>query len=241
MTTNVFFNNYDSHSEKQLIEDLIIESIKMYGIDLYYCPRLLNDVDTTFNEDESSIYNTAYLIEMYIKNVEGFEGEGDFLSKFNIQIRDEITFTVARRIYNNEIGATEGESRPGEGDLIYFPLTEKVYQVKHVEHEPVFYQMGALQAYDLRCELFEYSNEDLNTGIDEIDSLETKWSTNVAVGNNADTYANGDIVINANTGRPLNISNTYSLDSEADNESLETDGDAIIDWTEVDPFSEGNI
>lgn len=233
MTTSVFFNNFDSFAEKTLIEDLIIESIRIYGIDLYYCPRTINNKDEVFNEDTISSYDDAYLIEMYVKNVEGFEGEGDFLSKFNIQIRDEITFTVAQRIFHDDIGAEEITYRPQEGDLIYFPLTEKVYVVKFVEHEPVFYQLGGLQMYDLRCELFEYSNEDLNTGVPQIDNLETKYSTSVPAN------ANGFIDIDANTGRPTNVSNTYfDNDPFADNNTFEAGGESIIDWTEIDPFSE---
>ena len=233
MTTNVFFNNNDSFAEKKLIEDLIIESIRIYGIDLYYCPRTVNNKDEVFNEDTVSSYDDAYLIEMYVKNVEGFEGEGDFLSKFNIQIRDEITFTVAQRVFHDDIGAEEITSRPQEGDLIFFPLTEKVYVVKFVEHEPVFYQLGGLQMYDLRCELFEYSNEDLNTGVPQIDNLEEKYSTSV------EASANGEIILDANTGRPINISNTYfDNDQFADNDTFQSEGDTIIDWSEIDPFSE---
>ena len=239
MTTNVFFNNFDSFAEKKLIEDLIIESIRIYGIDLYYCPRTVNNKDQVFNEDTISSYDDAYLVEMYVKNVEGFEGEGDFLSKFNIQIRDEITFTVAQRVFHDDIGAEEITYRPQEGDLIYFPLTEKVYVVKFVEHEPVFYQLGGLQMYDLRCELFEYSNEDLNTGVPQIDNLEKKYSTSVAIGNNATLDANGFVVIDANTGRPTGISNTYfDNDQFADNDTFQTDAASFIDWSEIDPFSE---
>ena len=233
MPTSVFFNNFDSFAEKKLIEDLIIESIRIYGTDLYYCPRTVNNKDEVFNEDTISSYNDAYLIEMYVKNVEGFEGEGDFLSKFNIQIRDEVTFTVAQRVFNDEIAVEEITYRPQEGDLIYWPLTENVYVVKFVEDEPVFYQLGGLQMYDLKCELFEYSNEDLNTGVPQIDALETKYSTSVP------KNANGFVDINANTGRPLSISNTYfDNDNFADNDTFQTGGDAIIDWTEIDPFSE---
>jgi hypothetical protein len=242
VTTNVFFNNFESYSEQTLIEDLIIESIRIYGHEVYYCPRKLESVDSVFNEDALSSYNTAYLIEMYIKNVEGFEGEGDFLSKFNIQIRDEITFTLAQRVYNNTIGAEEVNTRPREGDLIYLPLTQKVYVIKFVEHEGIFYQMGKLQTYDLRCELFEYSNEDLNTGIPYIDQLEEDYSINVGINNYADTYANGDIIINSDTGRANNISNTYNLSSDpfADNDTFDTQ-DTFIDFTEIDPFSEGSF
>ena len=242
MVTNVFFNNFESFAEQTLIEDLIIESIRMYGHDLYYCPRTIENRDSVFNEDTISSYNDAYLIEMYIKNVEGFEGEGDFLSKFNIQIRDEITFSVASRVFADEIGAPEITTRPEEGDLIFFPLTGKVYVVKFVESETVFYQMGALQTYDLRCELFEYSHEDLNTGIPDIDSLEEKYSQNIGITNPDSLDANGDIIIDANTGRPI-TSDTYNLSGDpfADNDDLQSEGENIIDWSEIDPFSEGSI
>src|SRR5210317_527680 len=198
MSTNVFFNNFDSYAEKNLIEDLIIESIRIYGHDMYYCPRTIVGENTIFNEDAVSEYNTHYLVEMYIKNVEGFEGEGDVLSKFNIEIRDNITFTLARRVYDEEIGVTQGNVRPYEGDIIFMPLTGKVYQIKFVEHESVFYQMGALQTYDLKCELFEYSNERLNTGVPIIDDLEQQYSLNVDA-NGAYADANGNIIMDANT------------------------------------------
>ena len=242
MATNVFFNNFESYAEQNLIEDLIIESIKIYGHDLYYCPRTIETKDDVFGEGVVSSYNDAYLIEMYIKNVEGFEGEGDFLSKFNIQIRDEITFTVSQRVFANEIGGPEIILRPKEGDLLFFPLTSKVYVIKFTEHEaPNFYQMGALQCYDLRCELFEYGHEDLNTGIPEIDKLEELYSRNIAIANTASAYANGDIIMDANTGRPAAASSYSVEDPFSENASLEIEGDAIIDFTETNPFSEGNI
>ena len=241
MTTNVFFNNFESYAEQTLIEDLIIESIKIYGHDLYYCPRTVVEKDDVFGEDPLSTYNDAYLIEMYIKNVEGFEGEGDFLSKFNIQIRDEITFTVANRVFADEIGAPEIIPRPREGDLIYFPLTQKVYVVKFVEHEAVFYQMGNLQTYDLRCELFEYSHEDLNTGIPQIDELEELYSRNIAVSNTDSVNANGDIIMNSETGRPAAADSYQVEDPFAENSIFQSQGAGIIDFTERDPFSEGDI
>lgn len=244
MTTNVFFNNFESYAEQTLIEDLIIESIRIYGHDLYYCPRTVIAKDDLYNEDAVSEYKDAYLVEMYIKNVEGFEGEGDFLSKFNIQIRDEMTLTVANRTFQNEVGAEEVLTRPREGDLIYMPLTGKVYVVKYAEHEaPVFYQMGALQCYDLRIEQFEYSNEKLNTGVPEIDVLETNYSINAGIQTGVNAYANGDLIIDANTGRPTYAgANTYSMDNDpyAENNKYDT-LDSFVDWSEVDPFSEGNV
>jgi len=242
MTTNVFFNNFQSYAEQNLIEDLIIESIKIYGHDLYYCPRTIDEQDDIFGEVTVASYNDAYLVEMYIKNVEGFEGEGDFLSKFNIQIRDEITFTVSQRVFSNEIGAPEIQVRPEEGDLIFFPLTGKVYVIKITEHEaPNFYQMGALQCYDLRCELFEYSHEDLNTGVPEIDNLEKLYSENIAVSNADSTYANGDIIMDANTGRPVSAPDYTTDDPFSENATFQSSGADIIDFTETNPFSEGSI
>ena len=177
--TNLYFNNYDNINEQTLLEDLIIESIKIYGIECYYMPRTLVAEDNIFGEDPLSKFQQAYNVEMYIKSVDGFDGEGDFLSKFNIEIRDEITFVVAKRRWSEEIGDSQstpvnedsGVARPAEGDLIYFPLNGKIFEVKFVEHEAVFYQFGDLQTYELRCELFEYSYEDITTGIASIDAV----------------------------------------------------------------------
>ena len=117
--TNLYFNNYANLGEQTLIEDLIIESIKIYGIECYYMPRTLVAEDNIFGEDPLSKFEQAYNIEMYIKSVDGFEGEGDFLSRFNIEIRDEITFVVARRRWSEEIG--EDQSTPVDGDGVARP------------------------------------------------------------------------------------------------------------------------
>lgn len=171
MATNSYFNNYGYTGSQDLMENLLIEVIKIHGIDVIYMPRTTSGVDKIFNEDDSPEFNSYYEIEMFVKNVEGFEGEGDFLSKFGLEVRDSITWTVSIRRFMDEIGNTENLARPNEGDLIYFPLNGKVFEVSHVEHEAIFYQMGKLQSYDLRCELFEYSNETFNTGNPDIDVL----------------------------------------------------------------------
>jgi hypothetical protein len=168
---NYYFENYSNSMEQELIEDLVIESIRIFGIDCWYIPRTISAKDDIFNEDSLSIFNDAYMLEMYVKNVDGFEGEGDFLSKFGLQIRDSMTLTVANRVFDFEVGAGTEQVRPNEGDLIYFPLNRKMFQVMHVEHEAIFYQMGQLQTYDLRCELFEYSGERFETGQEFIDDL----------------------------------------------------------------------
>ena len=162
-----------------LIEDLVIESIKIYGYDNFFIPRTIVKEDDLFGEDVLSKFDNALPIEMYIKNVEGFDGEGEFLSRFNIEARDQITFSIAQRRWQEEIDVTnrkvdeQGESinRPTEGDLIFFPLTGQLYEIKYVDKQPIFYQMGQLQMYDLRCELFEFSHERIDTGVKAIDDF----------------------------------------------------------------------
>lgn len=226
--------------EQQLIENLVVESIKIYGHDIFYLPRRLVAKDDIYGEDHSSKYDKSYMVEMYIKNVEGFEGEGDFLSKFNLEIRDRITFTVSRRSFDTEVGVYEAMSRPMEGDLIYFPLNEKVFQVKFVEHEAIFYQMGALQTFDIVCELFEYSNEILNTSISVIDDMQTSYST--AILETTITEDGLYDMLDESGYRLVNENyNLEAIDPSSDNEELEIEGDSFIDFSEIDPFSEGRI
>ena len=218
MATNFYFNNFTNSMEQNLIEDLIIESIRMYGHDIWYIPRTLGAKDELLNEDDLSTFDSAYMVEMYIKNVEGSEGDGDFLSKFGLQIRDSITFTISMRKFTSEVGTYNENVRPNEGDLVYFPLNNKIFEVQHVEHESIFYQMGSLQTYDLRCELFEYSQERFNTGVLEIDTKFAKY----------------DLTTDAA------FANVESVDLLADNFTIETIGDSIIDFTEENPFGEEN-
>ena len=172
MPTNTYFRNFDARNEQELLHSLVTESIQIYGHDVNYIPRTLVNEDTILGEDSISEYKDAYSIEMYIKSVDGFEGEGDLVSKFGLEIRDQIVFSVARRTFEGlDIGV-----RPKEGDLIYFPLTEKLFQIMFVEHETPFYQTGALPTFDLTCELFTYSDEKIDTGVEEVDVIEQKQS-----------------------------------------------------------------
>lgn len=220
MATNFYFNNFDNSQEQILIEDLVIESIKIYGHEVWYCPRTIDNEEPVFKEDELASFNNAYLVEAYIKNVEGFEGEGDFLSKFGLQIRDRITFTFSRRTFTSEV---VGITRPREGDMIFFPLTMKGYVIRFVEHEAIFYQMGALQTYDVVCELFEFNQETFATSIPMID----------------DTYNALSFKL-ANSTQAVTSFNVSAIDKQAQNELFETRGDDILDFTEINPFSEAN-
>lgn len=199
-------------------------------------PRILDNKDPLYGESTSATYKNAFFVEMYIKNVQGFKGQGDFLSKFGLQIRDEITFTIARRTFSEEVGMYDDLVRPREGDLIYFPLNKKIFQIKFVEHEAIFYQMGALQTYDLQCELFEYSGETFETGIPEIDNLMDGYNPNMA---SEELLMEDGLVFNDEDGFPI-INEAFGLDpNTSDNDDFALEAADVIDWTELDPFSEG--
>lgn len=239
--TNFFFNNFSNSQEQNLIEELVIESIKIYGIDLFYLPRTIVDKDTVFGEDSASSYDAAYSIEMYIRNVNGFAGEGDLLSKFGLEIRDQITFTVARRTFSSAVGDQEDQIRPNEGDLIFFPLNNKIFRINFVEHEAIFYQMGSLQTYDLRCELFEYSGETFNTGIPQIDDLVTTYDMNIS-GEGLNTEDGLFSIADEKNCLPILFEDYVSpIDTalNTENEYYQQQGYQIIDFSEYDPFAEG--
>ena len=172
MATNSYFRTFDARNEQELLHSLTQESIKIYGHDVSYIPRTLVNTDTVLGEDSISEYKDAYAVEMFIKSVDGFEGEGDLISKFGLEVRDQIVFSLARRAWQGlDLGV-----RPKEGDLVYFPLTSKLFQIMFVEHETPFYQNGALPTFDLTCELFVYSDEKIDTDVDDIDVIEQKQS-----------------------------------------------------------------
>lgn len=229
MATNPYFRNYGNFNEQNLIDDLVIESIKMYGVDIAYIPRNFDSIDNILNEDDTSTfggdlttqggnnYSIVYDMEMYVKSVDGFEGEGDFLSRFGLQIRDQVTFSVAYRTFERFATRLDpDQTRPNEGDVIYFPLNDKMFKVMFVEHESVFYQHGALQVYDLRCELFEYSGERFQTGRYEID------------------HHFDDLDITQAT----TLTQLANTDPVAKNVYFEAEADSVLDFSEIDPFSE---
>jgi len=167
-----------SNTERGLIQDLINEQLRMYGIDVYYLPRRYITEKTVIREVIESEFNNAYPIEAYINTYEGYSDNPTILSKFGIQALNEITLTISRERYENYISPLiENQSniklskRPKEGDLIYFPLGDRLFEIKYVEHEKPFYQLQGNYTYELRCELFRYEDELIDTGIDEIDGL----------------------------------------------------------------------
>ena len=176
MPTNVFFNHAVS-TEQHLYEDLVVESLRIYGHETYYLPREIVEEDTILGEDVQSTFGDAYSVEMYLENTEGFEGEGDLMSKFGVQVRDQATFVLSLRTWERFISLDSNLAtslRPNEGDIIYFPLSGSMFEIKFVEHENPFYQVGKLFVFKMQCELFEYSGEDFDTGVGAIDVIENE-------------------------------------------------------------------
>ena len=181
MATSPYFR-HNVRSEQELYEDLIVESLKFYGQDMWYIPREVVHRDTIFDDDILSRFEYAYKVEMYIENIEGFDGDGDLFSKFGVEIRDAATFILARRRWQKVIAPLAQNDqnykgtkyyRPREGDLIHIPLSGSTFEIRKVEDEVPFYQLGQLPVFRMRCELFEFSNEEFDTGIEGIDRVET--------------------------------------------------------------------
>ena len=296
MPTNFYFNPFPLNqitSEQLLVEDLVIEAMQIYGMDIFYMPRSSRDsVDLLYGEDTLKTYTSAFALEMYLEDVTGMEGEGDFMSKFGLEIRDELTFLVSRRRF----GYTVTQTRPNEGDLIYIPMLQNFFEITFVEHEnnqAMFYTLGRgrggnVYVYALKLKQFVFSNEVVETGNAEIDGQirdsypRTRLTLNaggsgafvndeiVFVSPDA-TYANATvqaIVHNSVTGVSVDVyrvrgtftsgtlrgktsgatwtlntvSDTSTMDNAfediVDNNRIETESDAIIDFTEHNPFGE---
>ena len=296
MAKNSYFRR-NIGSEQRLIEDLTVEAIKMHGEDMVYIPRTLMNEDKLFGEDTQSKFDDGYSLEMYIESADGFEGDGDFVSKFGLEIRDSVSLVFAKKRFEQVITVNEASiPKPREGDLIYFPLSKGLFEIKFVEHENPFYQLGKLHTYKVSCELFVYSHEEIDTGYSDIDALEddrqefeieltlgtlnagqdfrigeevyqgsvgsetalakvTDWTLStklLSIVGISGTFSNSQNVIGrtTETNYTLNSQKTTTTvipqgvtgGSDGDNESIEfeIDSDSIFDFTENDPFSEGN-
>jgi hypothetical protein len=214
---------------------------------MYYIPREIKRYDKLLGEDANSEYNRAILVELYIKSVDGFTGDGNFMSKFGLQIRDQAVFSISQRVFSAEVAALTEQLRPNEGDLIYFPLNQKCFKIMYVKKQEFFYPLGTIPTWELTVELFEYSNEEFNTGIAEIDILQKKFSTDILDYALADESGN---VLTDELGNMI-VSETYDFDTinpAADNDVIQTGSeefglgsDDFIDFTEKNPFAEDNF
>jgi len=251
MPTNVYFDT-GTTSEQRLYEDLIIEQLKIYGQDVYYLPRKIANKDTIFGEDPASSFDDSYIIEMYVDNTDGYMGEQEIISKFGLELRDDIKFTVSKlrweTLVSNNSDLVTG--RPQEGDLVYFPTTNAFFEIKFVEHEQPFYQQSALPVYKLSCTKFEYSSERIDTGIVEIDSTEDSLSTDTMNFQFSLENETGSFVIESDIGKieylineGFSMSTQQPVDQglifeEQAGTTTSSTADDILDFSERNPFGE---
>ena len=282
MATNIFFQN--SITDQNLLNDINREVIQQAGIDVMYIPRTLVKEDLILNEDVISQFNTAYEIEMYVKSSDNFGGPDDAISRFGLDISDELILVVHAESFKFATNITT----PVEGDLIYFPLSKGLFEIKFVEDEQPFYQVGKNYVFELTCEVFQYGEEKIDTGTDAdkverenayaVDLVLTAGGTGTYIideevyqgANLAGATGKGIVAAWTSSTRTLRVNNivgTFAISTNitgatsgavwsqaaatddqllptipfADNKILETDGDAILDFSESDPFSEGDL
>ena len=282
MATNIYFQN--SITDQNLLNEINREVIQQAGIDVLYIPRTLVKEDLVMNEDVLSQFDTAYEIEMYVKSSDNFGGADDAISKFGLDIRDELILVVHAESFKFATNITI----PLEGDLIYFPLSKGLFEIKFVEDEQPFYQIGKNYVFELTCDIFQYGEEKIDTGTDAdkverenayaVDLLLTAGGTGTYIideevyqgANLAGATGKGIVAAWTSSTRTLRVNNivgTFAISTNitgatsgavwsqaaatddqllptipfADNKILETDGDAILDFSESDPFSEGDL
>jgi hypothetical protein len=215
-----------SAQEQKFMENLVVESIEIYGQDIYYVPRTLVNRDTVFGEDSDSQFDSARAIRAYVNNVEGWEGQGELLSKFGIRVEDKTTFIFSREKFTEKVDDLETlivEGRPNEGDLIWFPVTKHLFEIQFVEAERPFYQLGKGYVWECQCELFQYSDEDLDTGVAEIDAIETAFANSIKLV--MDAGGSGDFTVGEEiVGDQFRAAATATIDSGAVNAITVTDG-----------------
>lgn len=230
-------------SEQLLVEDIIIECLKIYGFDTYYMPRSEVNEDLILGEDTLNKFEHAYPLEMYMQNISGFEGDGDLMSKFGVEIKDTATFVVSRRRWD-EVVARSGNAvlttRPAEGDIVYFPLTKAFFEIKRVESTDPFFQVGKLYVFKLECQLYRYSSEAFNTGVGEIDGVSISNSFNLN-DYNLLTEDGFKVLLEYYTPSPITLE-SFSLNTilpNTDNEDFKSEI-SVLDFSESNPFGEIN-
>ncbi len=244
MATNFYFQSGipgGRSSERELVEGLIIECLKIYGFDVYYLPRSSYNQDDIFTEDPLNKFKDAYPLEMYMSNVDGFQGERDLLTKFGVEIRDTATFVVSKRRWEETV-ATQGNvqltTRPSEGDVIYFPLTQAYFEIKRVEPLDPFFQVGRLYVFKLECELMRYSSEVFDTKVNEIDNQTAEVSLDVG---QFDILLETGYKVMLEYFTPSSITNEeYSVVNIIPGAANETFSNYIdiLDFSERNPFGE---
>ena len=258
MAVNHYFQQgkgIGSTEEQRLYEDLIIEGLKIYGQDIYYLPRSLVNQDIILGEDTLSRFRTAHVVEMYMETTEGFAGQQEIINKFGLEIREDTTFMVAKRRFDEAVDSKTAlikEGRPNEGDILYMPLMNSFFEIQFVEDQEPFFQLGNLPVYKLKCTRWEYSSERLDTGVTDIDSAEDQYTLDQLQHQVSLENEVGSIVLeNDSVTGDVNymLLETYAIQTQspyADNLDLDTEAgfdtastaDDILDFTERNPFGE---
>jgi len=225
-TSSCRLNLNGSSQEQMFMGNLIIESIELYGQDIYYLPRTYVNRDTILGEVENSNFTQALAIRAYVNNVDGWEGQGELLSKFGVRIEDKTTFIFSRAKFTEKVddnAVLNVEGRPNEGDLIWFPTTKHLFEIQFVEAERPFYQLGKGYVWECQCELFVYADEDLDTGVAEIDAIETAFANSIKLV--MDAGGSGDFTVGEEiVGDLYRAAATATIDSGAVNAITITDG-----------------
>ena len=265
MARNRHFNQYTPVKQEQsLVEDLVIESIKIYGVDGYYVPRTHVNLDKIYGEDASMLFDDALELELYIKSFDGFAGQEDFLTKFGLQIDESITFVVAQKRFTQSLKPSfiteygynfkneDGEHlldeqlydyasilRPREGDLIWIPMLGYMYEIKFTENIENFFQLGKLYTYEMRCDRYEYSSERIDTDVAEIDGIEDQYSLSTT---NREKLLDEDAFLFLHEDDTFIVNEAdvvVAAEISADNEEIgqKIIDDDILDFSEQNPFS----
>lgn len=238
MAVSTFFDQFTNYNEQQLLNDLGIDMIKRYGIDIYYMPRSHVNIDNLWLEDTLSQFTQATLIEVYIKTFQGWQGQGDMMAKFGISMADQITFSMMRSRWQEEFTNFQSALiRPLEGDFIYLPMTNALFEVKFVEHESNFYQTGQLTFYDIKCERANYSNEKISTGVSAIDNIQSKFTNEASSFFLTDQAGN-----NIQSGDGSNLEQGQytpdNIDGTTQNGLFSAQGKSFIDFSKTNPLGE---
>ena len=269
MARNRFFNQYTPVKQEQsLVEDLIIESIKIYGIDGYYLPRTHVNLDKIYGEDASMLFDDALEMELYVKSFDGFMGQEDFLAKFGLQVDESVTFVISQKRFTQSLKTSiiteysynmltedgdellsnrnnvseydyEAIIRPREGDLIWIPMFESLYEIKFTQNIENFFQLGKLYTYELRCDRLEYSSERINTDITEIDAVEDQYSLSTTnreklLDEDAFLFLHEDGTFVVNEADVVVIAEIAADNEEIGQKIIDDD---ILDFSEQNPFS----
>jgi len=238
MAVNFYFDK-SYKQEQDLVEDLVVESIQIHGLELKYLPRTLVKLDDIFKEDLISLFDRAYTLEGYVVETTGFGGQGDMITKFGFEIRDSMSFNISKRRYMEEIGNHENNVRPMEGDIIYFPTTGSYFEIKYVNTTTPFFTLGKNYVFLIKCELFEFSSERIDTGIPEIDNTINKFS----LANTGPTSILTELGIELETEDDKVIEMEYNTEYRQErnfqNIIIQTESDLITDFSVTNPF--GNV